>query len=246
MKKVLLAFFCLPILLNAQNTEGKVYYKETIQLNINVVGMDEEMMKMMPKSQSSNQILYFNENESIYKATDDQEETGFQSGSEEEGAIIQVKIARPDDQFYKNLKEQKKIDLREFFSRKFLIEGELDKITWKLTGKQKKILDYVCQEATTIRDTTVIKAWFTPQIAVSNGPHVYGGLPGLILELDINDGERTIVAQKVVLEKLEKGIIVAPKKGKKMTEEKFNKMQEEKMKEMDSEGGGTVIKIITN
>ena len=34
-------------------------------------------------------------------------------------------------------------------------------------------------------------AWFTPEIPVSTGPAMYGGLPGLILE--ISDGNRTML-----------------------------------------------------
>ena len=248
MKKTLLLIFCFPILLMAQNKEGKVFYKETIQLNINVEGLSAEMMKMMPKSQSSHQVLYFNDKESVYKNADEQENEGFQTGSEESGTMVQVKFAVPDNRFYKNLAEQKIINQKEFFSRKFLINSKLENKKWKFTGQQKKVLGYLCQQATTtINDTVLVKAWFTPQIPVANGPQEFGGLPGLILELNINDGERTIVAEKVLLEKLEKGTIVAPKKGKKMTQEAFEKMQEEKLKEMD--GGGvstTTIKIRSN
>ncbi|WP_240614833.1 GLPGLI family protein [Polaribacter filamentus] len=41
------------------------------------------------------------------------------------------------------------------------------------------------------KETIVTTAWYTTQIAISNGPKDYQGLPGLILE--INDGKNTIV-----------------------------------------------------
>ena len=36
-----------------------------------------------------------------------------------------------------------------------------------------------------------MSAWFTPEIPVSTGPSMYGGLPGLILE--INDDRTTML-----------------------------------------------------
>ncbi len=47
-------------------------------------------------------------------------------------------------------------------------------------------------------DTMRIVAWYTPQVPVAFGPDVFGGLPGLILELD--DGEHHYYLQKVILE----------------------------------------------
>lgn len=44
-----------------------------------------------------------------------------------------------------------------------------------------------------------IIAWFTDRILVPAGPAEFGGLPGLILEIDINDQSSLIVAEEVKL-----------------------------------------------
>ena len=78
--------------------------------------------------------------------------------------------------------------------------------------------------------TKITTAWYTPQIPVSNGPEEFGGLPGLILE--INDGKLTIVCSEIVLNPLDKIEIKEPTKGKEISQKDFDKLQKEKSKEM--------------
>ncbi|MBK9335245.1 MAG: hypothetical protein IPM98_01155 [Lewinellaceae bacterium] len=61
-------------------------------------------------------------------------------------------------------------------------------------------------------------------------------LPGLILELDIDNGTRTVVVTKVDLKAV--GAIEKPNKGKQVTAEEFKVIEAEKMKEMGAEMGG--------
>lgn len=77
---------------------------------------------------------------------------------------------------------------------------------------------------------TLVTAWYTPQIPVSNGPDVYWGLPGLILE--INADRTTILCTEVVLNPTEKIIIEAPTKGDKVSRDEYNKIMKKKMEEM--------------
>ena len=58
-----------------------------------------------------------------------------------------------------------------------------NKISYKLTGKQKKILKYNCQEAKFILNGRKYTVWFTPELEINFGPLKINGLPGLILEL---------------------------------------------------------------
>ncbi|AZQ64521.1 GLPGLI family protein [Flammeovirga pectinis] len=43
---------------------------------------------------------------------------------------------------------------------------------------------YNCFLATTIYGNYEIEAWFTPEVPVSDGPYLFGGLPGLIVLLN--------------------------------------------------------------
>ena len=63
-----------------------------------------------------------------------------------------------------------------------------------------------------------------------------------ILEIDINNGEIVMSAQKVDLKKLKKGEIEAPKKGEKITGAEFQKLMAERMRE----NGGRPMRIIRN
>ena len=63
---------------------------------------------------------------------------------------------------------------------------------WQLTKESKKINGFVCYKATRIPSPNSneevdksfpIIAWYTPEIPLPYGPFTYGGLPGLILEL---------------------------------------------------------------
>ncbi|MEM7185113.1 MAG: GLPGLI family protein [Bacteroidota bacterium] len=76
----------------------------------------------------------------------------------------------------------------------------------------------------------LVTAWFTPQIPIGNGPGEYAGLPGLILEMNID--RTTILCSKIVLNPNEAETISPPDSGKEVTREEYNKIVKEKMDEM--------------
>lgn len=75
-----------------------------------------------------------------------------------------------------------------------------------------------------------VTAWFTPMIPVKNGPAEYGGLPGLILELNID--RVTMLCSKIVLNPKDGIVIKEPTKGKEVSREEFNKIVKDKTEEM--------------
>ena len=81
-----------------------------------------------------------------------------------------------------------------------------------------------------MRKELLITAWFTPQIPVKNGPGEYGGLPGLILEL--NADRTTILCSKIVLNTKDGETIEKPTKGKEVTREEYQTIVMEKTREM--------------
>jgi GLPGLI family protein len=76
----------------------------------------------------------------------------------------------------------------------------------------------------------IITAWYTPQIPINQGPDIYWGLPGLILE--INADRTTILCSKIVLNPVEKEKIKAPSKGKEVTQAEYDDIMKAKMEEM--------------
>ena len=108
------------------------------------------------------------------------------------------------------------------------------------------LMDNGKMERKEMPDTSNIIAWFTPDIPVAAGPFEFQGqLPGLILEMDVNNGRQKFVA----LEISPKGDIASikePQKGKRVTREEFKKESDKMMDEMEknNQGGGRrVIRI---
>ena len=76
---------------------------------------------------------------------------------------------------------------------------------WVLTKETKKINNYTCYKATTKFEVLagskpVVKnvvAWYCPELPYSYGPVGYGGLPGLIIELQENNNFYGIESLKI-------------------------------------------------
>ncbi|MFI1744325.1 GLPGLI family protein [Thalassobellus sediminis] len=84
-----------------------------------------------------------------------------------------------------------------------------------------------------------VTAWYTPQIPINQGPDVYWGLPGLILEISAD--RTTILCSKIILNPSEKETIKVPSKGKDVTQKEYDaivKKKTEEMREMYRGRGG--------
>ena len=155
-------------------------------------------------------VLYFNEKESKYENLN--EEGGW---------------GRPEDfVIYRNYEKEKKTDFESVSGKTYLVEDSLSTPQWKVMNKIKEIKGYLCMMAVskdTIKNQT-ITAWFANDIAVQSGPEKFFGLPGLILELDINDGDVIITADKVELKPVTPEQLALPKKlkGKKLNQQQYN------------------------
>lgn len=220
---------------------GTIIYNETVKLDIELPDNAKAMGINIPKERTSQKVLYFNEKESMYTTFKEAEDT--HSFSPSEGAHIEIKMEEPTYNCYKNLNKDEMKEQKEIMGKLFLVEEPLATEEWKFTGKQKKILDYLCQEAVATGKDTV-SAWFTSQIPVSNGPGAYGKLPGMILEVNLNNGKRIISASTITLGSYPDGMIEMPKKGKKVSQQEFDEIREEKMKEMQKMYGGSGNVII--
>lgn len=223
----------------AMPQSGTVVYKETMKLEIHLDGDNAAMESMLPKERQSMKKLLFTPQLSLYlnsEATEDQEMNEQMEG----GGSMVIKMEEPEERLYYNIRKQEVTDQRDFMSRTFLITSKADTLPWKLTGKQRDILGYQCLEATYVKDSAMTSAWFAPGIAISTGPANFRGLPGLILEVNVKDGQRIIKAASIEMADVSSQII-KPTKGKKMSKEEFNKMIEEKTGQQKSEGGAVIM-----
>lgn len=113
-----------------------------------------------------------------------------------------------------------------------IVTNEL-KTNWTLTKETKLIDNYLCYKATMTIDIVnsvgtfkrQIVAWYCPKIPVPFGPKGYGGLPGLILELQ--EKGAVIGAKKISLN-LKEIVIAKPIQGKFLTQKELNDKIEKK------------------
>lgn len=88
------------------------------------------------------------------------------------GCFIQKKLSSKEVIYYSD----------EFDEHEYKYSEE-PKLIWKISKENKEILGYKAYLATTRYAGRNYEAYFTPQIAVQDGPYKFLGLPGLILEI---------------------------------------------------------------
>lgn len=148
------------------------------------------------------------------------------------GAKIALALAGYFNQdLYTNLNTKKLVrnnpKLRVLEDEEFLIKSPLYE-DWELTKKTKIIQGYKCYKAIGTIDhdnekkkTKSVTAWFCPSINFRHGPLGFGGLPGLIFYLKID--EITYSLQKIQIKNKTINIDM-PLRGKEVTEEEYNKI----------------------
>ena len=124
------------------------------------------------------------------------------------------------------------VEGRRFLNRSFRVTRERPTYAWRIGVEQAEHLGYTVMKATAEHDSTAIEAWFTPQIPIPGGPASFGGLPGMILVLSVNDGQTQYQATEVALQELEAGLIGPPEDGDEMSYEEFERLVKERIEEM--------------
>ena len=133
---------------------------------------------------------------------------------------------------YLDYSEGTMVEARGFLGRTFRMTRERPTYAWRIGTEQAEHLGYTVMRATAEHDSSTVEAWFTPQIPVAGGPASYGGLPGMILVLSVNDGQTQYQATEVALQELEAGLIGPPEEGDEVSYEEFEKLVRERIEEM--------------
>lgn len=211
-----------------------------------VEGLDSAMMAQLPKESKSIKELFYADQKSVYMSQPKAEEP---MKADDNGRRIVINMDENEDICFVDYTKKEQINQRDFMGRTFLVKATLDVPKWKLTGKQKTILGYNCQEIEQVEGDHSVKLWFTPQLSAQVGPDTFVGFPGAILAVEMDNGKHIISALEIKTSGVPRDKINAPKEGKKTTPQEFQKIVEEKQKEMMEQNGGdgqTVIKIIRN
>ena len=83
---------------------------------------------------------------------------------------------------------------------------------------------------------TEVTVWYAEDIAASVGPDNYAGLPGAILEVDVDNGSNVTTATEITT-KYPKKELVEPTKGDKMNRAQFQDAMKKLMEDMQRGGG---------
>lgn len=238
---------------------GVASYYEHVKFDISIdstqpgfnSAMQQQLLESLKKQAEKEYTLTFNAKESLYKIV-----PKLAAPQPANNGGIAISVAGSSDILYKNIQSYTYVNETDMMGKAFLIKDSLPKKNWVLTQETKGIGEYTCYKATysysrTIskfvmgengptdskeEEEVVVTAWYTPEIPVSNGPNDYQGLPGLILE--IHDGKRTLVCNKITLNAADAEKIEIPKKGKVVNQKEFDEIQEKKMQEFINQHSG--------
>lgn len=208
--------------------------------------IEEKMKKMFSKTF----VLEFDKNSSIYKELI--EITNNETFTDMSANGVDLAI-------YKNIKDKTLLISKELMGKNFTVKDSLKLNTWKIENETKTIGNYICNKATFTKSSSqneidiiekseesenttklmknykpkdkTITVWYTPEIPINQGPELYWGLPGLILEVNFNDVN--ILCSKIVLKKQKKQSIKLKAKGKIVTLSQFESIVIKKNKELE-------------
>lgn len=236
-----LSLFAVGLMLSssllAQKKEGIVIYERKQNMHRTVT---EEMRAMIPEFRSSKHMLLFTELQSLYKTIPkDEAPDPFNNRSG-----ISINIGSGNSENYHHFGQNKKLTSTDLFGDAYLIHDTIRKYNWKLSEETKTIAGYVCKKATTSykairtkarvvtslsaassespkQEDLDIVAWYAVDLTSPAGPDNYTGLPGVIMELDIDKGATVFMAEEYrSLDNISQ--LKEPKKGRKVTPEEYN------------------------
>ena len=213
----------LPLFLCAQEMEGSIRYLVTHNWTKKMAAVDyiskqqRERIAYMWGNRSEWKVytvLYFSATQSRYEDSEERAEP------DDEGYSWRKDVYNIKRDFESNTIQ----DAIQLLGKTYVIEDTLIAPEWKILNDIKEVAGHVCMKAF-LEDTLKqqkITAWFALDMPLSAGPERLCGLPGLILEVDVNDGAMLISADKIDLRKLDKELNMPKKlKGKRIKEAEY-------------------------
>lgn len=230
MKKNMLIFLALLLAVSgevrAQLMEGVIVYEEVaswskLAARLDFLSQEEkDRMRLTWKNFDEDKVdkkLVFNNQSSLYTYASAQREYG-------NGSYTQK---NPTYAIHRDFAGNARRDWVESLGRVYQIEDSLQVPQWKIMNKIKDIQGHICMMAVT-EDTIQghkITAWFADDLPVPVGPGAYFGLPGAILELEVNDGDVVVTAKTIEIRAVNDETQPSKKlKGKKVTGKAYDEL----------------------
>lgn len=222
-----------------QFAEGVINYEVKVNMHRNLQPDRQAMKNVMPEFRTDMHQLFFNSDASLYTPVEEDEED-----SDFGGGGVRVRMMQPHAQIYFNHVTSKRITQQEFMGKEYLIEDSLRLHPWKFGGDTKVIAGFTCKQAMyhdEERRQDVI-AWYTTALRSFLGPETFNTLPGAVLEVNINNGERVMTAKTIEARTLKKNELKIPHRGTKITRADFRKMVAEHADRMRANGANVIIR----
>ena len=239
MKKILflILLFC-PALVFSQPMEGRIRYLVTR----NWTKMMAHLDYMSKQSRERNSYmwgnrsewktysnLFFTENQTKFEQSEEKAEPEDEGGYSWRKELFFIKR-----DFAKNTQ----YDGRTLMGKPYLIEDTLAAPKWRILNDLKEVAGHICMNAMmmdTMRKQRIV-AWFAQDIVHNGGPEAFFGLPGMILEIDVNDGAMTLTADLIEMKKLSNELDPPAKlKGKKIKQADYEKIVKDQIKQRVAE-----------
>ena len=220
--------------------EGVITYEVKVNVHRTLPKERESMKNMIPEFRTSQHQLFFNPNESLYKPVEEEEEENF----EQDGGGMRMRFQQPRIEMYFDPATARRITQQEFMGKEYLIEDSLQVSPWKFGTETKTLMGYKCKQAMYYNEQRKqqVVAWYTPQLRPFLGPETFNTLPGAVLEVNLNDGERILTAKSMEARPLKKYELKIPKQGIKTTQAEFKKMMDEHSERMRERGANIIIR----
>lgn len=189
MKKTLFLIVLFSILLNYSveaQVKGEANHLVKYEVNFAIDSTDrEERTTEMHRLYTGNSVSYYTSD--VFMALDSMM-TKFRENPQASMRRMSGNfddMPRPEflSRVYKDLESNQAWASVAILRDRYVYEEPEFPVKWEMTEETKEIGEYNAQKATTHfggRDWT---AWFTFQVPIQDGPYVFSGLPGLILEL---------------------------------------------------------------
>ncbi|MFC0426372.1 GLPGLI family protein [Chryseobacterium scophthalmum] len=113
---------------------------------------------------------------------------------------------------------------------------EIKPINWKILKETKTINNLKCQKATTDLYGRKWIAWFSPEIAIQDGPYKFNNLPGLIVKIEDTDKNHSFELTEI---KNIKNLKLSNdyKNEKEITQKQLNQLFDDRAKNINSNIG---------
>jgi GLPGLI family protein len=222
--------------LTAQQQKGTIFYERKIDMHRHID--DEHMKAMVPQFQIGQYELSYRDSVCYYNVVPKEEAPDPFDNPTAGGAHIVMKFGGPGDAgvLFRNFSSGQLLEQTTLADIQYVVNDTIHSLPWKLSTDTLTILGHLCKKATatSLRNNTTIVAWYCENIPIPIGPDKYGGLPGAILKIDLDNGGMVFTATKLNPTVDAKSMTIPS--GKMITRAAFEKKMDEILGPADSQG----------